>query len=271
MDEDEIWQKHYERSSGAGDVLFLDQWGYDIAACFVSILQAAHMWFRRSFTHLIYLAIEKQKNKHHDCPWQWIWRKEDEGEARGKKQSGGAEKTKSEAPEAKNWGWGWVSKRSVLESGPSPQSPGSQTKIGNFYRSFISPSSVCANGGSLPAGHFQMWEPIWSNVETLTSHYRAASTQRVGRVGQWTFLRPDGETGWSSCGQHRKPFCGSWGFQWLKENRLNRGTERWSMWEQWCERATGSMEARLSLCFPHLPWRMQPPKRRNQHCKSAIL
>ena len=68
MDEDEIWQKHYERSSGAGDVLFLDQWGYDIAACFVSILQAAHMWFRRSFTHLIYLAIEKQKNKHHDCP-----------------------------------------------------------------------------------------------------------------------------------------------------------------------------------------------------------
>lgn len=107
------------------------------------------MCFRRSFTQLIYLAIEKQKNKHHDCPWQWIWRKEDEGEARGKRQSGGAEKTKSEAPEAKNWGWGWVSRRSVLESGPSPQSPGSQTKIGNFYRSFISPSSVLMEGPCL--------------------------------------------------------------------------------------------------------------------------
>ena len=151
-------------------------------------------------------------------------RKEDEGEARGEKAERTAEKTKSEAPEAKNWGWGWVSRRSVLESGPL-QSPGSQTKIGNFYRSFISPSSVCANGGSLPAGHFQMWVPIWISVETLTSHYWAESTQRVGRVGEWTFLRPDGETGWNSCDQHRKPFCGSWGFQWLKENRLNRGME----------------------------------------------
>ena len=59
----------------------------------------------------------------------------------------------------------------MLESGPSPQSPGSQTKIGNFYRSSISSSSLCANGESLPAGHFQMWVPIWINMETLTSHY----------------------------------------------------------------------------------------------------
>lgn len=147
-------------------------------------------------------------------------RKEDEGEARGEKAERTAEKTKSEAPEAKNWGWGWVTRRSVLESGPL-QSPGSQTKIGNFYRSFISPSSVLMEGPCLLV--IFRWGPHLD--QTLTSHYWAESTQRVGRVGEWTFLRPDGETGWSSCDQYRKPFCGSWGFQWLKENRLNRGME----------------------------------------------